>query len=219
MRAQPTTESYYNYLPQAYVSLTPNENWSLSVGKMAALGGGESAFTFQNMNIQRGLLWSQTNVITQGMQLNFAEGVFSASLAWNNGAYSDVYNWLGSSFGLKTGDNSNLTVSWTGSMSGNAQNTTATPLLQNNSQIANLIYQYQTDRWSVMPYMQYTYVPMNMAIGINGQSQTLGFALLSVYHVTPLQNGESLNSMCRYLPVLNISRATETVTLRVIPLV
>ena len=189
MRAQPTTESYYNYLPQAYVSLTPNENWSLSVGKMAALGGGESAFTFQNMNIQRGLLWSQTNVITQGMQLNFAEGVFSASFAWNNGAYSDVYNWLGSSFGLKTGDNSSLTVSWTGSMSGNAQNTTATPLLQNNSQIANLIYQYQTDRWSVMPYMQYTYVPMNMAIGINGQSQTLGFALLSVYHVTPLQNG------------------------------
>lgn len=187
--AQPTTESYYNYLPQAYVSVTPNENWSLSIGKLPAMGGGESAFTFQNTNIQRGLLWSQTNVITEGMQLNFAEDIFSASLAWNNGAYSDVYNWLGASLGLKTGSNSNAVLSWTGSMSGNAENTTATPLLQNNSQIANVIFQYQTYRWSVMPYMQYTYVPMNTAIGINGQSQSLGFAVLSTYHVTPLQNG------------------------------
>ncbi|WVH10042.1 MAG: hypothetical protein EoVTN8_1580 [Fluviibacter phosphoraccumulans EoVTN8] len=80
-RAQPTTESYYNYLPQAYVSVTLNENWALSIGKLAALGGGEAAFTFQNANIQRGLLWSQTNVITQGMQLNFSEDIFSASLA------------------------------------------------------------------------------------------------------------------------------------------
>jgi hypothetical protein len=188
-RAQPTTESYYNYLPQAYVSVTPNENWALSVGKLAALGGGEAAFTFQNANIQRGLLWSQTNVITQGMQLNFSKDIFSASLAWNNGAYSDVYNWLGGSVGLKTGSSSNVTISWTGAVSGNTQNTISTPLLQNNSQIANLIYQYQDDRWSVMPYAQYTYVPMNTAIGINGQSQTLGLALLSTYHVTPLQNG------------------------------
>jgi hypothetical protein len=188
-RAQPTTESYYNYLPQAYVSVTPNENWALSIGKLPALGGGEAAFTFQNGNIQRGLLWSQTNVITQGMQLNFSEDIFSASFAWNNGAYSDVYNWLGGSLGLKTGSYSNVVISWTGSVSGNAQNTTATPLLQNNSQIANLIYQYQDDRWSFMPYAQYTYVPSNTAIGINGQSESLGFALLSVYHVTPLQNG------------------------------
>ena len=189
VRAQTATESSYDYLPQAYVSITPNENWALSIGKMAALGGAESPFTFQNMNIQRGLLWAQTNVITEGTQLNFSDDIYSASFVWNNGAYSDVYNWLGGSFGLKTGDNSNLTLSWTGAVSGNAQNTTVTPLLQNNSQITNLIYQYQNDRWSVMPYMQYTYVPMNTAIGINGQSQSLGFALLSAYHVTPLQNG------------------------------
>ena len=188
-RPQPTTESNFDYLPQAYVSLTPNENWSLAIGKMAALGGGESVFTYQNINIQRGLLWTQTHVITQGMQLNFSQDVFSASLAWNNGAYSDVYNWLGGAAGIKTSDNSNLTLSWTGAVSANAQNTVATPLLQNNSQIANLIYQYQNDRWSVMPYAQYTYVPMNTAIGINGQSQSLGFALLSVYHVTPLEKG------------------------------
>ncbi len=189
VRPQPTTESNFDYLPQAYVSLTPNENWSLAIGKMPALGGGESVFTYQNINIQRGLLWTQTHVITQGMQLNFSKDIFTASLAWNNGAYSDVYNWLGGAAGLKTGESSNVTVSWTGALSGNSQNTAVTPLLQNNSQIANLIYQYQDDRWSVMPYAQYTYVPMNTAIGINGTSQSLGLALLSVYHVTPLENG------------------------------
>lgn len=189
VRAQTATESSYDYLPQAYVSVTPNKNWALSIGKMAALGGAESPFTFQNMNIQRGLLWAQTNMITQGMQLNFSEDIYSASFVWNNGAYSDVYNWLGGAFGLKTGDSSNLMLSWTGSASGNAQNTTVTPLLQNNSQITNLIYQFHNDRWSVMPYLQFTYVPSNTAIGINGQSQSLGFALLSTYHVTALQNG------------------------------
>ena len=189
MRAQPTTTSNWGYLPQAYVSITPNRNWSLAVGKLPAMGGVESTFTYQNTNIQRGLLWVQTNSISQGMQLSYAEGDFSAAVTWNDGAYSDVYNWLGGALGMKAGERSAFTASWVGSVSGNATNTVATPLLQNNSQIGNLIYQYTGDYWTLTPYLQYTYVPERTSIGINGSSGTFGAALLATYHVTPLIDG------------------------------
>ena len=190
-RAQPETEGSFGYLPQAYVSLVPNKNWSLAIGKIPSMGGLEATFTFENPNIQRGLLWGQTNSVSRGMQLNFEEGPFSAAVTWNDGAYSGVYNWVGGLASLKPTERSIYTVSWTGSVSGNAADNPTTQLLTNNSQISNLIYQYTSERWSFSPYAQYTYVPENQAIGINGRSGTYGFALLSTYHVTPLVDGNA----------------------------
>lgn len=190
-RAEPETEGSFGYLPHAYVSLVPNKNWSLAIGKIPSMGGLEATFTFENPNIQRGLLWVQTNSVSRGMQLNFEEGMFSAAVTWNDGAYSGVYNWLGGLASLKPTDASTYTVSWTGAVSGNSTNTSTTQLLTNNSQITNLIYQYAGERWSFSPYAQYTYVPANQSIGINGSSGTYGFAVLSTFHVTPLVNGQA----------------------------
>lgn len=191
MRAQPTTEGSFGFVPQAYATIVPNENWSLAVGKIPSMGGVEATFTYENPNIQRGLLWVQTNSVSRGMQLNFEEGPFSAAFTWNDGAYSDVYNWLGGLASLKTSEQSAYTISWTGSVSGNATNNPTTQLLTNNSQISNLIYQYTSDYWTITPYLQYTYVPSNTAIGINGSSGTYGAALLTTYHITPLVDGNA----------------------------
>ena len=190
-RAQPTTEGSFGYVPQAYVSIVPNNNWSLAIGKLPSMGGVESTFSYENPNIQRGLLWVQTNSVSRGMQLNFEEGPFSAAFTWNDGAYSDVYNWLGGLASFKSSEQSAYTISWTGAVSGNATNNSTTQLLTNNSQISNLIYQYTGDYWTVTPYLQYTYVPSNTAIGINGSSGTYGAALLTTYHVTPLVDGNA----------------------------
>ncbi len=189
MRAQPTTEGSFGYVPHAYVSLVPNRNWSLALGKIPSMGGVEATFTYENPNIQRGLLWVQTNSVSRGMQLNFEEGNFSAAFTWNDGAYSDVYNWLGGLASIKASERSTYTVSWTGAVSGNATNNPTTQLLTNNSQISNLIYQYTGDSWTVTPYLQYTYIPANTGIGINGSSGTYGAAILSTFHVTPLVDG------------------------------
>lgn len=189
MRAQPATEGNFGYLPQAYVSFVPNKNWSLAIGKIPSMGGVEATFTYENPNIQRGLLWVQTNSVSRGMQLNFEEGMFSAAFTWNDGAYSDVYNWLGGLVSIKPTQRSTYTASWTGAVSGNATNNATTPLLNNNSQISNLIYQYASDWWTVTPYLQYTYVPANTGIGINSSSGTYAAAVLTTYHVTSLDNG------------------------------
>lgn len=189
LRAQPNTETSFGYLPQAYVSIAPDQHWSLAVGKIPSMGGVEATFTYQNVNIQRGLLWIQTNSVSQGVQLNFADGPISAAATWNDGAYSGVYNWIGGQLGWQASQQSAFTLSWTGSLSGNARNTSATPLLQNNSQIGNLIYQYTDDAWTITPYLQYTYVPERTDIGIMGSSGTFGVAMISTYHVTPKING------------------------------
>ena len=61
--------------------------------------------------------------------------------------------------------------------------------LQNNSQISNLIYRYSGDYWTLMPYLQYTYIPQRPTVGINGSSGTVGSAMLATYHITPLTDG------------------------------
>lgn len=193
LRAQPTTETGFGYLPHAYVSVTPNTNWSLALGKIPAMGGVEATFTYQNSNIQRGLLWVQTNSISRGMQLSYSDGPFSAAATWNDGAYSDVYNWLGGLASIRANERSTYTASWVGSVSGNAANTVTTPLLQNNSQIGNLIYQYAGERWAFTPYLQYTYVPERTSVGINGSSGTFGVAMLATYYVTPQIDGKPLS--------------------------
>jgi hypothetical protein len=50
--------------------------------------GAEYTFTFENMNIERGLLWNQENAINRGIQVNQTIGK-SASLSWNDGFYSN----------------------------------------------------------------------------------------------------------------------------------
>jgi hypothetical protein len=41
--------------------------------------GAEYTFTFENMNIQRGLLWNQENAVTRGVQVNQTMGKFGSS--------------------------------------------------------------------------------------------------------------------------------------------
>jgi hypothetical protein len=193
IRSSTFTESTFGYMPEAYIALSVTKDWSISLGKLPSMGGLEAAFTYENPNIQRGLLWTQTNSVSRGVQVNYQEGNVSAALSVNDGAYSGVYNWIGGLVNIKTSKTSEFTVSWTGSMSGNSTNTPATPLLQNNSQISNLIYQYTGDRWSVKPYFQYTYIPSNPNIGLYGNSGTVGYAVLTTYHVDPLTNGVAPN--------------------------
>lgn len=190
-RTATNTESTFGYMPEAYVALAMGKDWSISLGKLPSMGGVEATFTYENTNIQRGLLWTQTNSVSRGAQLNYQDGIFSAAFSVNDGAYSGIYNWVGGLVSVKTGERSAVTAGWTGSLSPNATNTTATPLLQNNSQISNLIYQYTGDRWSFTPYAQYTYIPSNPNVGIYGNAGTVGYALLSTYHVDPLTNGKA----------------------------
>lgn len=185
-RAVDQTTSSFGYVPHAWISLVPSDNWSLMIGKLPSMGGYEATLTYQNVNIQRGLLWNQTSSVSRGVQVNHSDGPFTASVSWTDGSYSNVYNWLGASASYEVDPSGTFTLGWTGALSGNATDTPTTPLLQNNSQIYNLIYTYSGRQWTISPYVQYTSVASNPAVDIHGASSTFGAALIATYHATPL---------------------------------
>ena len=65
--------------------------FSFQVGQMPTLIGAELPFTYENANIERGLLWNQEPLISRGVQFNYSQGPISASLSVNDGYYSNEF--------------------------------------------------------------------------------------------------------------------------------
>jgi len=173
----------YGVLPAAYLKIAPVENFSIIAGNLPTLFGAEYTFTFENMNIERGLLWNQENAVTRGVQLNYTYGLLSGSLSWNNGFYSHNYTWVDGSVAWTINSANTLSFIGGGQTGFAASNNFATPMLQNNGQIYNLIYEYNSSPWIIEPYFQWTVVPHNLE-GALKTTSTLGGAILASYAFT-----------------------------------
>jgi hypothetical protein len=171
-----TLTDLYGPVPVAYVKLQAGKNTSILVGALPTLIGAEYTFTFENMNVHRGLLWNQENAVNRGIQVNRTMGKFTASLSLNDGFYSNRYSWLTGSLTYANGPHS-LSFVAGGNMGQTAFQTYATPV-QNNGSIYNLIYTYTKGSWIVQPYWQYTNVPTNAKIGVLKGASTNGGAVL-----------------------------------------
>ena len=171
-----TVTNLYGPLPVAYLKLQAGKNTSFLIGSLPTLIGAEYTFTFENMNINRGLLWNQENAINRGIQVNQTLGKFTASLSWNDGFYSNRYSWLSGSLAYTRGPHT-LSFVGGGNLGQTAYQTFATPV-QNNSSIYNIIYTYSKGAWIIQPYFQYSDVPTNAKIGIVKGASTTGGAIL-----------------------------------------
>ncbi len=184
----------YGPVPVAYAKLVPSKNTSILIGALPTLMGAEYTFDFQNMNIERGLLWNQENAINRGIQVNQTFGKFTASLSWNDGYYSNRYSWLSGSLTYANGPHS-FTFAGMGNLSQTAFQTLATPV-QNNSTMYAAIYTYTKGSWIVQPYFQYSSVPTNPKVGVVQGASTRGGAVL-VNHT--FKRGFSLAARGEYL--------------------
>jgi hypothetical protein len=180
-----TISDYFGPLPQAYLKLVPKGNFSFLIGKLPTLIGAEDTFSFENLNIERGLLWNQENDVNRGVQVNYAKGKLSGSLAWNDGFYSNRYNWLTGELTYAPNAANSLEVLAGGNLGRTAYSSVATPLYQNNSDIYDIIYTHTAKRWMVQPYFQYTDVPLDVKIGVRRATATQGEAVLGSYNVAP----------------------------------
>jgi hypothetical protein len=168
----------YGPLPVAYMKVAPAKNTSIMIGALPTLMGAEYTFDFENMNIERGLLWNQENAITRGIQINQTLGKFTASLSWNDGYYSNRYSWLSGSLAYVNGPHS-ISFIGMGNLGETAFQTLATPV-QNNGSVYALIYTYTKGSWIIQPYVQYGDVPTNPRVDVtNGASTTGGAVLVS----------------------------------------
>lgn len=190
-----TVKNIYGPFPQGYLKLVKG-NFNVEVGALPTLIGAEYTFSFENMNVERGLLWGQENAINRGIQLNDTYKKWTLALSWNDGFYSNRYTWLTGSATYAFNAANSLAFVGGGNAGAYSKNTPATPLALNNSQIYNLIYTYTKGNWVVQPYFQYTDVPTNPDIGITQGAATRGGALLLTYN---LKRGFSLAPRFEYI--------------------
>ena len=176
-----TVKNIYGPFPQGYVKFVKG-NFNVEVGALPTLIGAEYTFSFENMNIERGLLWNQENAVNRGVQLNWSHKKLTTAFSWNDGFYSNRYTWLSGSASWAFNAANSVSFIGMGNAGTYAKNTLATPLTLNNSQIYNLIYSYTKGAWVIQPYFQYTDVATNPSIGIFQGASTRGGAVLATYN-------------------------------------
>jgi hypothetical protein len=189
LKTSDTTEQNFGPFPVGYVKLVKG-GFNLEVGALPTLIGDEYIFTFENMNIQRGLLWNQEPVISRGIQLNDTYKKLTLSFSWNDGFYSDRYTSLSGLLAYAINGANTLTFA----AGGNAGSTYVrtgpasfpTSSYQNNEQVYNLIYTYTKGNVTISPYYQYTVVksdPIYSSFGLSPTgAHTNGGALLANYN-------------------------------------
>lgn len=179
-----TTSNTFGALPVAYLKLAPTSNFSIEAGKLPTLIGAEYMFTFQNMNIERGLLWYQEPIVSRGVQANYTQGPLALSVSLNDGYYSNRYNWL-SGLATYTIDSVNtLAFAAGGNLGATKYATFNSPYNLNNGEVFNLMYTYTSAPWLVNPYIQYQTVPASAKLGLTSGDEW-GFGVLGTYSVSP----------------------------------
>ena len=196
VNAQNTVNNFYGPVPVAYLKLQAAKNTQFLIGSLPTLMGAESTFTYQNFNIERGIVWNQENAINRGIQVNQTLGKYlSASVSWNDGYYSNRYSWLSGSVTLTKGPHS-LVYDGMGNLGQTAYVTSAMPTYQNNSYMHAVIYTYTKGPWIISPYFQYSKLPTNAAVGVTKGTSATGGALNVSY---AFKKGFSLPARVEYL--------------------
>lgn len=188
----------YGPFPVGYLKLVKG-NFNVEIGSLPTLIGDEYTFTFQNMNVERGLLWSQEPAISRGVQINDTYKKLTVSFSWNDGFYSDRYTSLSGLATWAFNAANTLTFAAGGNAgtyvrTGPANAGSVTPAFQNNEQVYNLIYTYTKGPLTISPYYQYTKVASGPILGVG--AHTSGGAILANYN---FKHGFSLSVRPEYI--------------------
>lgn len=181
-RADKLTDNTFNFLEQGYVKIAPTDSFSVEAGKLPTLFGAEYTFSYENMNIERGLLWNQENAVNRGVQANYTYGPLAFALSWNDGFYSNHYDWLSGSVAWTINSANSFSFVAGGNLNHTSFTEFPTPLAQNNGQIYDIIYTYNSGPWTINPYVQYTHTPQDAGVGLADDASTLGAAVLAKYN-------------------------------------
>jgi hypothetical protein len=182
------TDETYKYVPVAFFKIVPNSSFNIMIGKLPTLIGSEYTFTFQNLNIERGLLWNQEPAISRGVQANFTQGPLTVSASWNDGYYSNRYTTGSGLISYVLNPKDTIAFAASGNFGKTPNSSFVTPLAQNNGSIYNLMWTHTDGPWVVNPYLQYSTTPKDLSLGLQGSSSTIGGAVLVKYSFNPMFN-------------------------------
>jgi hypothetical protein len=187
-RSTKQTDKSFGNIPIAFVKLAPTDNFSIQAGKLPTLIGTEYAFTFQNTNIERGLLWNQENVISRGVQANLTLGPVALSGAVTDGYYTKDYKYFTGLATYTINDSNTIAIAVGGNPGGTKAADIDTKMagnvvtaIQANSQQYNLYYKNVTGAWTFQPILQYIKVNKDSSNDVAASGHTLGGSLIVNY--------------------------------------
>jgi hypothetical protein len=180
------TEETYKYVPVAYLKLAPTSNFNVMIGKLPTLIGAEYTFTFENMNVARGLLWNQEPAISRGVQANYTHGPLTVAVSVNDGFYSDHYTTGSALVTYVVNPKDTVAFAASNNFKKTGVSSFATPVAQNNGSIYNLIWTHTEGSWLVSPYLQYSETPKEVSLGLPSSASTFGGAVLAKYSFNPM---------------------------------
>jgi len=178
----------FGYVPVAYAKLVGSGDWSsfsIEGGKLPTLIGDEYGFTYQNLNIERGLVWNNEPIVSRGVQANYSAGPINVSVSWNDGTYTNEWSSFSAlaSYAFNGGADTVAVAGGGNTETAKAANFFRFGALSMGSQF-NFIYTHTSGPWTISPYFQYNSTP-GFAFGgghVNGSSAYAG-ALLVNYAV------------------------------------
>ncbi len=179
--------NFFSAVPQAFLKIVPTDTFSIQAGKLPTLIGAEYTFSFENVDIERGLLWNQEPAVSRGVQANYTMGPVAFSVSLTDGYYSNRYNWVTGSATWTINPTNTLVfaaggnVGHTGPVPGDT-----TPTAQNNSSIYNLIYTYNNAPLTITPYVQFSHVDRDASLGILKSANTYSGAVIANYVISPM---------------------------------
>ncbi len=189
IKASEQANATFGVVPVAFIKIVPNAMFSFQIGQLPTLIGAELPFTYQNANIERGLLWNVEPLISRGIQGNFTNGPWAVSVSWNDGDYSNEYSTISGLVTYTFKNSDTLTFAGAGNTDVNFKNCGggcapfATPVGLNEGSIFNLIFTHTQGPWTITPYIQYSNVPRDVITGASGQ--LWGFSVIGKYSFTP----------------------------------
>ncbi|MGC8588215.1 MAG: outer membrane beta-barrel protein [Hydrogenobaculum sp.] len=191
-----TTQSGYNTdlfsaLPIAYLEFDPNQSVSIKVGKLPTMIGYESAFTYQNIDIQRSILWSMQPVVSRGIRFTYTKDIFTGNLELNDGFYSEKKPALEGSFSLAPNQNASISFNFIYPDKNTKPNQTSNPA---NKQEYELTGSYTISKFTFAFDSMYVHVPTSTE-GETTSNHAFGIAGYATYNIN---DAWSLNARAEY---------------------
>lgn len=170
--------SLYGAVPSIYAEYAPTGSFNLQAGKLATLAGQESTYTYENANIQRGIIWNLETAVSRGIRGTFTGSKFNGAVEVNDGYYSG--NRLGIEGQITNSPSPNTTVEFVFVLPNASAPANATASIA-NKRLYNPLLTYATARWSFSPYLLFVESPSSLALGYKNSEHAFGAVASAAY--------------------------------------
>ncbi|MBV8668310.1 MAG: outer membrane beta-barrel protein [Candidatus Eremiobacteraeota bacterium] len=175
--------SLYGALPSVYVEFAPNNSFNLQAGKLATMTGQESTYTYEDINIQRGIIWNMEPAVSRGVRGTLTGSKFNGALEVNDGFYSG--NRIGFEGQITNTPSSSTTFEIVFMVANASAPPNATASIA-NKQLLDPMLTYTTGKWTFSPYLLWVNSPKSAALGYINDEHAFGAVFMSTYALSSM---------------------------------